>query len=134
MPSAACKFIKRIVEFQPKTESCRVPPNTRGIYALLKKGDAGQFDVVYVGLSAGVRAGMCSRLKAHKGKKGVEWTHFSSFEVHDNITRREIQELEGLFRHIYARDSQANRLNKQVHHRPFRKITHKNLEGWKTKE
>lgn len=122
MSWAPCKFIKRIVERQPKSTIKNVPPNTRGIYALLNQSGH-SFDVVYVGLSAGDRAGIRSRLKAHNPHKGDCWTHFSIFEVHDNITRQEIQELEGLFRHIYAKDSQANKLNKQVRHRPFRKIS-----------
>ncbi|GAF97179.1 unnamed protein product, partial [marine sediment metagenome] len=32
------------------------------------------------------------------------WTHFSIFEVWENITENEIKELEGLFRQIYRKD------------------------------
>jgi hypothetical protein len=132
MPWSVCRFIKRIAEFLPKTEIRRIPANTRGIYALLKKRkDA--FDVVYIGMSAGRKAGITSRMKAHNRKKGVEWTHFTIFEVHDNITYNEIDELEGMFRHIYRKDTKANRLNKQLRYKKFRKITTKSLGNWKQK-
>jgi hypothetical protein len=47
------------------------------------------------------------------------WTHFSVFEVFDNVRGEEIEELEGLLRHIYRRDARANRLNVQ---RGFKKL------------
>lgn len=133
MPWSECRFIKRMAEFLPKTEIRHIPANTRGIYALLKETKKGTFDVVYIGLSAGEKAGITSRMRAHKRKKGVEWTHFSIFEVHDNIFNNEICELEGLFRHIYRKDTRANRLNKQGRYKKFRKITTKSLENWKQK-
>jgi hypothetical protein len=43
--------------------------------------------------------------------QGSEWTHFSVYEVWDNIRHDEIAELEGVLRHIYCFDSHANRLN-----------------------
>jgi len=57
----------------------------------------------------------CSRTAIQKG----EWTHFSIFEVWDNITQDEVAELEGLFRHIYRKDTKANALNEQ---RGFKKL------------
>lgn len=130
MPWSVCRFIKRMAEFQPRREIHHIPSNTRGIYALLKESGGDQFDVVYVGLSAGEHAGMTSRLKSHCRKKGVKWSHFTIFEVHDNITREEIRELEGLFRHIYRKDARANRLNKQLCHKPFLKIRQNDLQKW----
>jgi len=67
------------------------------------------YDVVYVGMAA--KGGMRARLKLHRRKKRGHWTHFSLFEVWDNIRDEEIRELEGLFRHIYKFDSQASPLN-----------------------
>jgi hypothetical protein len=120
MPSAPCLFIKRIAEFVPQDQWNNVPDNTRGIYALLQKNGRKHFDVVYIGMSAGEKAGTYSRLKNHI--KRIDWTHFTVFEVHDNVTDREIRELEGLFRHIYRRDSIANKHNKQLCHKPFSKV------------
>jgi hypothetical protein len=134
MPRAECKFIKRLDEFLPKTEISNVPANTRGIYALLKEKEKDSFDVVYIGLSAwGKECGIASRLRKHNRKKGVEWTHFTIFEVHDNISDNEICELEGLFRHIYRKDTTANRLNKQVRYKKFNKIS-KSLKKWDKKD
>lgn len=97
-----------------------MPAGTRGLYVLYKSyvsrraQDRGKrrFDVVYVGIAAvGVHSGVRARLRAHRTRMGEEWTHFSVFEVHENIRADEVKELEGLFRHIYRFDAQANRLN-----------------------
>ena len=123
MPQSTCRFIKRVAEFVPAEQSENVPDNTRGIYALLKSKGSQPFDVVYVGMSGiGKRAGIWSRLKTHRKSKRLKWTHFTLFEVHDNVTGQEVREIEGLFRHMYRKDSQANRHNKQLCHKPFQKV------------
>jgi hypothetical protein len=58
------------------------------------------------------------------------WSHFSVFEVRDNVSEADIGELEGLFRHIYRRDSRANRLNMQKTHRPLKKVRLNELTAW----
>jgi hypothetical protein len=60
-------------------------------------------------------------LRRHKRskKKGDLGSHFSVYEVWDNITEAEISELEGLFRHIYRHDAKADRINV---HRTFKKL------------
>jgi hypothetical protein len=64
-------------------------------------------------------------------KKKVElWTHFSVFKVWDNISDDEIKELEGLFRHIYRKDSRANKLNVQRAFRQVKKIQADDFEAW----
>ena len=116
MPVAPLRLIRHCFEFAPQGEYLKVPPATRGIYVLYRRRrwPAGgsrtghRFDVVYIGLAdVGVRR----RLQAHVRHKGSEWTHFSVFEVWDNIRQDEIAELEGLLRHIYRFDFHANRLN-----------------------
>jgi hypothetical protein len=118
MPQASkCKFIKHVAEFVDSRLSKNIPRDTRGIYALLKKHGE-QYDVVYVGMTSD---GMYSRLGQHRRDwLQSEWTHFTIFEVHDNITDEEIRELEGLFRHLYRKDSKTNRHNSQLRHMPFR--------------
>ena len=75
--------------------------------------------MVYVGMAwAGRRGGIRGRLARHAAAK-EGWTHFSVFEVWDNIRNEEVAELEGLFRQIYRRDQRANRLNAQ---RSFKKM------------
>jgi phage-related protein len=122
MPRSKCRFIKHVAEFVLKEQWDNVPDNTRGIYALLEQKADGHYDVVYVGMSSGKKAGIYARLKNHRARKDIDWTHFSVFEVHDNITDQEIRELEGLFRHMYRKDTQANKYNKQLRHQPFEKI------------
>jgi hypothetical protein len=86
---------------------------------------------MYVGMAvAGRRGGLRSRLKSHFRKKGDLWTHFSAFEVWDNIRDEEIVELEGLFRHIYRRDNKANALNIQRGFKKMRRVRQNNLSKW----
>jgi hypothetical protein len=110
------RLIRHCAEFLEQSKISMVPAKTRGIYALLLKRPhkAGliKFDVVYIGMS---RSGVRSRLSSHKRspKKSGLWTHFSVYSVWPNITDSEIEELEGLFRAIYRKDSTANRIAKQ---------------------
>jgi hypothetical protein len=109
-----------VAEFVEKKYWQNVPDNTRGIYALLKEQGKDRFDVVYVGKSGRSKtAGVYSRLESHLKSKQFKWTHFTIFEVHDNLTDQDITELEGLFRHMYRKDSQANKHNTQLRHKPF---------------
>ncbi len=74
---------------------------------------------------------MASRMRAHnRSKKGNAWTHFTIFEVHDNITNYQIRELEGLLRHIYRKDLKANSLAKQLRYKKFKRISNRDLKDW----
>jgi len=112
MLQSPLRLIKRCREYVGVDQVLRVPRDLRGIYVLYRKwrskGEV-QYDVVYVGMAA--KGGIRPRLKLHRRKKKGHWTHFSIFEVWDNIRDEEIRELEGLFRHIYRFDSQASPLN-----------------------
>jgi len=74
--------------------------------------------------------GVRGRLESHVKRKGDLWTHFSAFEVWDNIRDEEIVELEGLFRHLYRKDSRANALNVQRNFRKATSVRQNNLEEW----
>ena len=107
-----------------------MPFGLRGIYALFKyRPRIDSFELVYIGLA---RRNIKKRLKVHlkSQKKSGLWTHFSVFEVWDNITDAEIEELEGLFRHLYKKDSRANKLNKQKGFQKMNKVRNNNLEEW----
>lgn len=92
----------------------------RGIYVLYKhRPRVNRFDVVYVGMAA---EGGNPRLKSHRARKQTLWTHCSVFEVWDNITPAEVKELEGIFRHIYRKDSRASKLNVQRSFSKMRKL------------
>ena len=97
-----------------------LPVGIRGIYVLYKHvRRTGAFNVVYVGMSAKGR--VKARLMKHE-KSEKQWTHFSVFQVWENISDEEIAELEGLFRVIYREDSSANKFNKQQSYGPYRKL------------
>ena len=121
MQKSELRLIKNALEYLPKVEVHIVPKGTRGIYVLYKRrgrvrADSHHYDFVYIGMAS---KGIKARLNKHVKNKGELWSHFSFFEVWDNIREDEIVELEGLFRHIYRYDSRANKLNKQ---RGFKKL------------
>jgi hypothetical protein len=113
-----------------------LPRRLRGIYVLYKhRRERGRdkYDLLYIGMaSAGRRGGIRGRLWSHFKKKGDSWTHFSAFEVWDNIRDEEVAELEGLFRHIYRRDTRANSLNVQRGFRKVRSVRKNDLRKWKS--
>ena len=93
---ARLRTIKRWQRYQPRDNWSLVPRNTRGLYVLYRKRKVDRYEVCYIGVAGlGVTGGggIRSRLKSHNAKK-PDWTHYSLFEVHDNVTREEIRELE----------------------------------------
>lgn len=83
-------------------------------------------------MARGTKSGAHSRLNAHRRSEWKEdkWTHFSLFEVWDNITEAKVAELEGLFRHIYRKDARANPLNVQKGFKKLKNVGKKKLEDW----
>ncbi len=134
MPISKMKFIKRCAEFIPKDERKNIPPNTRGIYVLFQKSGNKIYNAVYVGMARGKKTGIHGRINSHalSKTKGSSWSHFSLFEVHDNISIEEIEELEGLLRHIYRFDLKANPFNQQRRYKKLLSIRNNKLEKWKT--
>jgi hypothetical protein len=135
MPQSELRLVRRSAEFIPKEEYRSFPRQRRGIYVLYRRrrGRASdKYDVVYVGMAGtGKLGGIRSRLRSHFMNKGDLWTHFSVYEVWDNIREEEIRELEGLFRHIYRRDTKANRLNVQRGFKKLRRVRENDLRRWK---
>jgi len=134
MPIADCRWFKRVAEFLPQDNICLVPKRTRGLYALFRfRRRLNRYDVVYVGLARGAKSGVGGRLRSHARSKTKTklWTHFSVFEVWDNVTEHEVAELEGLFRHIYSKDTKANRLNVQKSFKPLKRVRNDDLSSWK---
>lgn len=134
MPVSELKLIKRCVEFCGVDKIRLIPHNTRGIYVLFncrRTNNEVRYDVVYIGMARGLKSGAHSRLNAHRRseRKKDKWTHFSLFEVWDNITEAEVAELEGLFRHIYRRDTRANPLNAQKGFKKLKMVA-EDLEDW----
>ncbi len=69
-------------------------------------------------------------MKKHLVHKDGLWSHFSVFEVWDNIREEEIRELEGILRHIYRKDARANRLAVQKSFKKLTRVRVKRLEEW----
>jgi hypothetical protein len=106
------RLIKRRQELLPLKDVDLLPRGMRGIYVLYNHmPNAGRFDVVYVGMAAS--GSVRRRLKSHRKRKKDLWTHCSVYEVWDNISPAEVKEIEGIFRHIYRKDSRAAELNVQ---------------------
>jgi hypothetical protein len=131
MSSAPMKFFHRCAEFLPKDTLNDIPKNTRGIYILFMKNGS-NFDAIYIGMSRGEISGIRARLRGHakSKRKSSAWSHFSLYEVHDNISSSEIEELEGLLRNIYRKDSKAHKFNKQKSYRKLQRIKVNDLKKW----
>ena len=135
MSVSELKLIKRCAEFRPREELEIVPPHIRGIYALLRyRPRLHKYDVVYIGMVGGPKAGIRGRLRSHSRskRKSESWTHFSIFEVWENVGEEEVRELEGIFRHIYRKDTRANRLNVQRSFKKLKKVRLNKLKEWMT--
>ena len=140
MPSSNLKLIRRSEEFLDKSHINEIPGYTRGIYVLTKchkKTDAyhkktDTYNVVYIGMAGASKAGIRGRLKKHAKSPGKSkhWSHFSIYEVWENITEEEVSELEGLFRHIYRKDLHANKLNKQQAYLKLKQVRNDNISEW----
>ncbi len=112
MAISELRLIKNCAEYLLQSEVYRIPKLTRGIYVLYKyRPKTKMYDVVYVGMAGGeVKSGIAGRLRSHVRKKKKKWTHFSAYEVWENIRESEVRELEGILRHLYRFDSRANTL------------------------
>jgi hypothetical protein len=124
MKVSELRLISRCAQWLPKELRLQIPKGIRGIYALhCFSSRLKTFDVVYIGMANGIR-GIRSRLGSHarNKRKGNQWSHFSFFEVWPNITENEIEELEGLFREIYRKDTHANRLARQKRYKKLRNV------------
>jgi len=131
MPMSLHRIFKNSLEFMPVADIAKLPLRMRGIYVLFVEGERRTMNVVYVGMARGEASGIEGRLASHRKQKPELWTHFSVFEAWDNISVQEIEELEGLFRHIYRKDALANKLNKQRSYKPLDKIRRKEPAAWK---
>ena len=131
MAISELKLIKHTLEYIPKENINLVPNGTRGIYALYQKAaDQDIYDLVYIGMARGLKLGIRKRLRSHKKSKSELWSHFSIFEVWDNIREEEVEELEGLFRHLFKKDSKANSLNKQKEYKKLERVRKSTLKDW----
>ena len=132
MEQSHLRLIKRSAEYLPADDFLLLPKGIRAIYILYKfMRKTGKYNEAYVGMTcAGSRGGVKRRLRGHKKKKAGLWTHFSIYEVWDNVRDDEIVELEGLFRHIYRYDTSANKLNVQRGYKKLNLVKDNDIENW----
>ena len=113
MPTSDTYLFKNCVEYVPLDQiKTHIGLNIRGVYILYDSPGGKEMNVVYIGMSPGQKVGMGARLESHVKEKPDLWTHFSAYEVWDNITKAQVEELEGFFRHVYARDTKSVGLGK----------------------
>jgi hypothetical protein len=119
---APLKLIKRC-RLHLKRGDWKIPPVTRGIYVLyregLGRGKNKTYEVFYIGvggISKNAHTGIGGRVKHHHKSESKRdlWTHYSLFEVHDNVSREEILELESLFLWIFGSDPRIKLANVQL--------------------
>jgi hypothetical protein len=139
MPAEApLRLIKNCHLYQ-KRETCRAKGHiahvTRGLYVLYKEGQGKKgkkyFEVTYIGVggvgSKVAKSGVRGRIQTHdqraREKKIKDWTHYSYFEVHDNISREDIRQLESLLLTIFRHDKRINLDNIQHGGSEFRKLS-----------
>lgn len=115
------RTVRRWQRYVPRSKWSEVPHSTRGFYVLYVKGRGVRYDVSYIGIAGTGRNGSGSiraRLKSHTQHKDG-WTHFSLFEVHDNISGGEIREIEALLLQIFRHDPRIGLSNVQSGSRKF---------------
>jgi|SRR5688572_12481824 len=126
------RFIKRWKRYEPRKDWSHIPKSTRGVYVLYSNGSPHEYRVVYIGV-AGLGptggGGIRSRIKRHE-RKVKKWTHYSFFEVHDNVTRDEIREIEALLLGIFRHDRRIQLTNKQTGSKKFTQL--RRASHWKT--
>jgi hypothetical protein len=130
-------LFKNYVEHIPKGKLHEtVPKLVRGIYILFKEDtNTEEMNVVYVGRATeGKKQGVGARLLAHRKDKKKRWSHFSVFEVWQNVSNEIIIELEALILHIYSRDGTANKLNVQKNSKLFRCVRRARRGDWKYRD
>lgn len=121
------RLVKRWQRYRPKEDLREVPRGTRGFYVLYNKEGDGHYEVRYIGVSGlGNRGRIDRRLRSHRRKRR-DWTHFSLFEVHDNITAAEIRELEALLLQIFRHDKRVGLENVQKGSRAFAALRQKKV-------
>ena len=132
MPKQApLTLIKRCRLYLQRGEGTQIPHVTRGIYVLYRAQPSRRgkkiFEVFYIGVggvSQNPKSGIGRRIRKHDKKKS-DWTHYSLFEVHDNISRAEILELEGLFLRIFRHDPRVKLANLQLGAKIFKSLSKK---------
>lgn len=137
MPKQApLRLVKRCRLYLKRGNQRSIPHLTRGLYVLYrerpKRAGKKVFEVAYIGvggIAKNASSGIGARVRDHdKEKEG--WTHYSFYEVHDNISREEILELEGLLLRIFRHDPRIKLSNVQLGSNTLRRLSKKDSPAW----
>lgn len=123
------RLIKRWKRYELRKNRTRVPKGTRGVYVLYNNRSAKNHEVVYIGVAGLGKTGgggVQSRLRTHN-RRIKSWTHYSLFEVHDNVTSEEIREVEALLLGIFRDDQRIKLANKQRGSKKLRLLRNESL-------
>lgn len=137
MPKQApLRLIKRCRLYVSRGE-WKIHHVTRGVYVLYKKKPRRRkekiYEVFYIGVGGvakNARSGIRARIRNHHKTKKDGWTHYSFFEVHDNVSREEILELEGLFLRIFRHDPRVKLDNVQLGSTILRRLSKDSDPVW----
>jgi len=125
------KIVKRWRRYLPRGSWGPIPRKTRGFYVLYHyKKSSDSYEVVYIGvagLGQVVKQGIAGRLRAHDRSIKGKWTHYSFMEVHDNVTREDLRELESLLLSIFRHDSRIKLENIQKSSRTLYKLRQRKM-------
>lgn len=129
MPKQAPLRLIRRCRLYCNRDTCKdikfIPHITRGVYVLYKDKSHGKkkkFKVFYIGVGGigkDAGSGVGARIRSHDEEKDG-WTHYSFFEVHDNVTREEILEIERLLLWIFRHDKRIKLDNVQLGSKIFK--------------
>jgi hypothetical protein len=129
------RIVKRWKRYEPRQTARTLPGNTRGLYVLYRKKTDDEYEVVYIGVAGlgpdgggGIRGRLRRHAVARRGhrpRNTKDWTHYSAFEVHDNITSDEIRELEAVLLAIFRHDSRVGLANKQKGSKKLSDLRHR---------
>jgi hypothetical protein len=132
---ALLKIIKRWKRYMPRGDWKPIPAKTRGFYVLYKYNyPKDSYEVVYIGvagLGQKLKQGIAGRLRSHdRDMARSRWNHYSFMEVHDNVTREDLRELESLLLSIFRHDSRIKLANVQKSSRTLYKLRQRKM--WAT--
>ena|ERR1041385_5943485 len=121
MPKSKLTIFKRTIQFQKRETFSQIPSDIRGIYILHLGNPDDVCRSVYVGRSHG-KVGIKQRISEHTRHTSDhwKWTHFSVYEVHDNVSDVQIGELEGLLLYAHRKHPGICTINKQKRPKAFR--------------
>lgn len=122
MKVSPCYLFCRSLELCSAAEIEFVPPATKGIFVLYRHIENDLMELVYIGAGMGDQDGLKGQLQMHRNLQHHAWTHFSIFQVWENIPKKQMKELAGFFRHVYRNTGYAKSVMETHEYKPLTRI------------